>query len=278
MRPSYLFLFSVFLFSVMSASAQPRDRSSFYYLYEDSASLDSGGRLALRETEFRTGYPVWKEPGRVVSLGLRWTQYDFLSSAPPVEDFTAHSLRFPLTAVWPRDAGWSWMANVAPAIRSDFESMTSDDLGISAMVIGTYPWRPELRLSAGAVYGQDFGRSRLFPALGASWTPTPEWQVDLLFPRPRVTYKATPSLTFIAGMEPGGDQWNIDLAGDERDLALSEYRAGLGVEWQFARHFALVAHAGHVFGRELEIRDGRRKESETDIDDTWFARIGLRFL
>ncbi|HMP75616.1 MAG TPA: DUF6268 family outer membrane beta-barrel protein [Kiritimatiellia bacterium] len=271
-----VFLFSVFLFSVFSAQAQPRDRGSFSYLYEGTADIDSGGHLALRELEFRTGYPVWREPHRIISLGLRATRYDFLTSDAVLEDFTTHSLRLPVTAVWPRGGSWSWMAMVAPALRSDFESLSTDDLGLSAMLLATYPWRPDLRLSVGAVYGQDFGRTRLFPALGATWTPSPELSVDLTFPRPRAAYKVSPVLTLTIGIEPGGDQWNIQLDGDSRDLALKEYRAGLGAEWQFARQLALVFQAGHVFGRELELRNERRKISETDIDDTWYARVGLR--
>ena len=276
--PFSVFLFSVIFSSALIAQAQPpRDRATVSYLYEGKASVDSGGHLTLRETEVRTGYPVWREPDRVISLGVRWTRYDFLSTEPAISDFTAHSLRFPVTAVWPRGEGWSWMTMIAPALRSDFESLTSDDLGISAMAIATHPWRPGLRVSAGAVYSQDFGRSRLFPALGAQWMPSADLTVDLMFPRPRLTYKATPTLTVAAGLEPGGDQWNIDLDGDSRDLALSEYRAGVGAEWQAARRFALILQAGHVFGRDLELRDGRRKISETDVDDTWFARVGLRF-
>lgn len=271
-------MIALLLFAVIAANAQPpRERSALVYTYAGSASVEGGGRLALRETELRTGYPVHRAPDQVVTLGLRWTRYDFHASGEGLEDFTAHSLRLPLRGVWPRREGWTWMAMVAPAIRSDLESISSDDFGVSAMAIGTYPWRTNWRISAGAVYGQDFGRSRVFPALGATWTPSDAWTIDLVFPRPRVAYRVNESLLVGVGMEPGGDQWNVELEGVVRDVALKEYRAGAGFEWTPVRNLALQGQVGAVIGRELDARGGGLPRSERDLGETWYARLGLMF-
>ncbi len=259
-----------------SSPAQGRERVAYSYTYEGAAQLEDGGEVSLRETELRTGLPpLWRDDTRMLTLGLRWTQYAFLSNDPAVEDFTAHSIRFPIRAAITSTNDWSWAVILTPAIRSDFDGFSTDDLGFNGLVLATYPWRPAWKVSAGMVYGQNFGKSQFFPALGAVWTPSPAWQVDLMFPRPRVAYVASSNLTLNATVEPGGDEWNINFQGDSRDLGLEEYRAGVGADWKLARNLFLALQGGYVFARNLEVRDGRDREFERDLGDTWFARVGL---
>jgi hypothetical protein len=254
-----------------------RERSAFVYTYEGESDANGTDKIALRETELRTGAPLIRTENLRLIIGLQWTMYDFIASGEETEDFKAHSLRLPFRAVWPRKNDWTWMALVAPAIRSDFESISSDDLGLSALTIGTYPWRPDARISAGAVYSEDFGRSRLFPAIGITWTPSPAWIVDASFPRPRVSYQFNEDLTLMALMEPGGDQWNVELDGVERDIALKEYRAGFGVEWAPVRNILVQAHAGGVFARELDARGGGAPRVDRELGETWYVRLGVIF-
>lgn len=211
----------------------------------------------------------------MLTLGLRWTQYDFLSNDPAVEDFTAHSIRFPIRGALTRSNDWSWAVILTPAIRSDFDGFSTDDLGFNGLALATYPWHPEWKVSVGLVYGQNFGKSQFFPALGAVWAPNPAWQVDLMFPRPRVAYTASSNLTLNATVEPGGDQWNISFQGNSRDLALEEYRAGVGADWKLARNLFVTLQGGYVFARSLEVRDGRDREFDRNLGDSWFARVGL---
>lgn len=262
---------------VLAASAQSaRERSAFTYTHEGPAKTEQGGEIELREVELRTGFPIYRGPSVRVMAGVRWTRYDFSIEEEDLADFTAHSLRFPIRAVGPEKGGWRWMNMIAPAIRSDLESVSSDDLGVSAMSLASRDWARGWRLSLGAVYSQDFGRSRLFPAIGALWT-NEVWTVDVQFPRPRLIYRATDSLSFGVGLEPGGDEWNVELAGTERDVALKEYRAGLGVEWSPVRNLSLQAQAGGVFGREIDVRGGGEPRLERDLDETWYARLALIF-
>lgn len=276
MRGNWLIISSLALAACGDALAQGGERLAYSFTYEDSAGLEGGGDLTLRETELRTGLPpLWRDETHMLTLGLRWTQYDFLSSGETFKDFTAQSIRLPLRGAITRSNDWSWAVILTPALRSDFDGVTSDDIGFNGLVLATYPWSPAWNFSAGLVYGQNFGRSQFFPALGAVWKPDPVWQVDLLFPRPRVAYTATSNLTIQAGVEPGGDEWNINFNGESRDLALTEYKAGAGFEYKLARNLFVAVHAGYVFNRKLEVRDGRRREMENDIADTGFARIGL---
>ena len=145
------------------------------------------------------------------------------------------------------------------------------------LALGSYPVRSNLITVVGLAYSRSFGRDRLFPALGATWIPAPRWQLDLVFPRPRVVYQASERSKYYVGVEPGGDEWNIELPEGSRDLALSEFRGGAGAEWMLTSHLGLVAQGGAVFARDIEVRNGRKKDYEVDLGDTWFARIGLLY-
>lgn len=272
-----LVLIAMFGLLPLSAFAQGRERGGVGYLYEAEAPVEDGGDLALQEYEVRTGLPPWRSGSRMLTLGLRWTAYDFQTTDAELGDFTTHSFRLPIRGALNRSNEWSWSVLVTPALRSDLERVTTDDLGFNGLVLGSYPWRPQVKVTAGLVYGQNFGRSRFFPALGATWLPAPGWQVDLVFPRPRVTYAANSNVVLNATLEPGGDEWNIERNGASRDLALEEYRAGAGLEWTVAGPWVVALQGGYVFDRSLEQRDGRRKEWERDLGDTWFARIGLLY-
>ncbi len=273
-RAAALLLCALPLFAP-GAAAQRRERAGFSYTHEDRAGLSGGGELTLRETEFRSGYPVWRGAGRTLVPGVRWTQYEFDAPAGTAGDTTVYSLRFPIRFAQSSSNGWSGFLLLTPALRTDFESVTGDDLGFNGLAIATRPLNARWSLSGGIVLGQDFGRTRIFPALGATWRPDDAWTVELLFPRPLVRRRAGDRFAWSLSIEPGGDQWNVERPEGNRDLALSEYRAGLGVEWRARPRLLVFAQAGFVFNRELELRDGRRKESDAEVDDTGFVRMGL---
>ena len=274
MRLSYLAL-SLLSFFPLDAPAQRRDRIGFSYTYEGSAGLSDGGTLALRETEFRTGYPVWRKDTSALIPGVRWARYDFLAPDQKLGNKTLYSLRFPIRYTRSSSNAWSVFYLLTPALRTDFESLTSDDLGMNAMAIAVRPLNDHWSLSGGIVYGQDFGRTRIYPALGATWRPDEAWSVELLFPRPRIAYRAGDDVEWQLSLEPGGDQWNVELPRGERDVALSEFRAGLGVDWRVRKQLRLIGQVGAVFNRELESRDGRRRESSVDVEDAAFIRLGF---
>lgn len=271
------FVRSWLLLVLLTCSAVARERGSFSALTEPRASVKGGGQVTLMETRLSSGLPPLRSGNHMVNIGFEWTRYAFAFDDAPFEDFQVDSLGLPVRWGFGPKQGLSGSLIFNPSLRTDFDGITTDDLGLSGLALGRYPWRTNLILSFGAVYARSFGRNRLFPAVGATWNPTPDWQVDLVFPRPRVSYQATDSTQIMVGLEPGGDQWNVRLNDVNRDLALEEFRAGVGVEQSLGGRWALIAHGGSVFGRSLKVYDGRDRESKRDLGDTWFARIGLRY-
>lgn len=277
MRNMKLTFATILLLSCTAALAQNRDRASITLLTEPDARLEDGGRLTLNETKLSVGAPPLRFEKSMINVGFSWTHYQFITEDTQPGDFDVETLGLPLRWGSRSKEGLAGSLILTPSLRTDFDGVTWDDVGVSALALGSCPLGDELTVLFGAGYGQSFGRSRFFPAVGLSWTPAPAWKVDLVFPRPSVRYQVASHLLVYAGMEPGGDEWNVRLTDETRNLALEEYRAGFGLDWKITRHIALLAQAGYVFGRALEIREGSRKESERDIADTGFARIGIAY-
>lgn len=269
------------LATAMTADAQPRrERASFSLNSEAKADLDgeSGDSLALSEVEVSVGYPILRRPDGTLTLGLRYIRSDFDISSARITDFDAVAVNVPLRYTYRGMTNWTWMASLSPGLHTDFDGITSDDIRAAALLIGTRTMSPEWSLSGGLVYNQDFGRSRVFPAIGALWQPDARWRIEALMPRPRVVYSPTESVDAYWLIEPSGDSWNIRLPEGSRNVGLGQWRTGLGLDVRLGRGLALFVQAGWVFDRELEIRDGRDKVDSLDIDDTWSVRAGLRFL
>lgn len=257
--------------------AQQRDRGGFSILTEPGAAVEDGGEVTLIETRFTSGLPPIRSGGRMINIGFEWTHYTFNTKDTQPADFDVESIGIPVRWGFGRKEDWAWSLIFNPSLRTDFDGLTTDDIGLAGLALGRYPWRTNVSVTVGAVYARSFGHDRLFPALGATWNPSPDWQVDVVFPRPRVSYQATASTKLYLGMEPGGDQWNVRLNGQSRDLALEEYRAGAGVDYALVGRWVLSLQGGQVFSRGIKVYDGRDQESKRDLDDTWFARIGLLY-
>lgn len=273
MRPLLITL--LLALTPLLASAQGRDRGSFSMLTEPDAAVEGGGKLDLRESRLTTGLPPIIRGGSMVNIGLEWTHYEFETEGTLPADFTTDSIGLPVRWGFGPRNGLAGSLIFSPSLRTDFDGISMDDVGLAGLALGSYPWRTNVTVIFGAVYSRSFGRDRLFPALGATLTPTTNWQVDLVFPRPRVSYQATEKTKVYLGVEPGGDQWNVHQQGVARDLALEEYRAGGGLEYALRGRLSLALQAGQVFARNVKIYDGRDRESKRDLEDTWFARIGL---
>lgn len=269
----------VLLFALLTftASAQSRDRSAAWALMDADADVEGGGSVAIRETELSTAYPVWRDTERTVTLGLRWTRHAFDFERSDFGDLTAHAIRVPMRLHYRGYSNWTLMAAFTPGLGTDLERLTKEDVTLGVLLLGHYRWSERLTLTAGAVYNQAFGESRAFPAAGLTWQVADALRVEATFPRPRVVYHAAPRLDVYALFEPSGDQWNLRTGEGDRDLALEQYRAGVGIDWGFSDRVNLVVAAGSVFGRNLEWELDGDTLDRRDLDSAWFVRAGLSF-
>jgi hypothetical protein len=204
-----------------------------------------------------------------------------LLDGPTLVDVPGQLYETGVNFLWRKDLNdrWSVLAIVAPMVRSDFEN-TDNALRVFGLGVASWEWIPdELKLQFGVVY-LDRHDIPLLPALGLQWTPTPVWQLDLTFPRPRLAYRlgkdgANHETWAYLGGALGGNTWSVRRAdGSDDQLSLRDYRLVVGVERIVAGGGGLFVESGFVFGRRLEYDS---MPDELDLDEGLVLRGGLSY-
>jgi hypothetical protein len=225
----------------------------------DFKSTDSRTESAsMSELQLSATAPLYLGPeGRLFSgLRLQWNHFDFTGSE--WRDVDTYIIAVPFRAMYDLAEKWTLMGT-----------------------LGMYTLSPKIRLSIGMAYARIFGRDKAFPVAGASWSPTPQWQVSLMYPRPGITYAPTRKLRLFTYVTPAGSEWNIEHRVDGEDqqceFRFKGYRAGLGAEYDLTSFLSLEISGGGVFNRNYDLKDKHADSIiDEDLQDTWFAQIGLR--
>lgn len=232
-------------------------------------------------------YPIYGPPPPMLTFGSSYTSFTSPQDFPLPESL----YDFSLGGTWIRPLTPRWMLRImaSAAYASDLHNNSSDAWQFRGGLFATYQWTKNLNLLVGAFAS---GRDDLpvLPGIGAIWTPTPFWRVDLMMPRPRVSYLLAHSGTrehwiFLAAGLSGGT-WAFE---DDRGQAIlndkltyREFRVALGWESAPPRRSRLIpgrgrkweAQIGYVFGREFEFE---RQPRELSIDSALMLRVGAKF-
>jgi len=263
---------------------------SYYYTFEEQSSFkpDSHGfpydQVLMHETFVQIAFPLCIRPAwRLFSgLDLQWNQFDFQGAGEPrmrSETKNMFSFGIPLRLSVPLPKGWTGAFIAAPAIYSDMDALESDALRFTGMALGSYRWSPQLNLSAGVAYGRIMGREMPFPIAGLTWDPLPEWRINLMFPNPGIIYSPTQRLRCMAIITPSGNEWDVseDFNGKsgDFDLRFRGFRTGLRLEYEITKHLLARCASGLVFHRSYELREDGNKVADADVEETWFAQVGL---
>jgi hypothetical protein len=171
---------------------------------------------------------------------------------------------------------------VTPGVYRDFDQHTDDGLRITSHAAGVWTWTPTAKLVLGASY-LDRSDLNVIPIGGLIWTPTPDWQLDLLFPQPKIWRRLHSSLerdsdaenwVYVAG-EFGDWAWAVRRSNGTLDTA--EYRDArllLGVERKVHGGLNGRLEVGYVFSRKLRYTSG---EGELDPHGAVLLRAGVDF-
>lgn len=184
---------------------------------------------------------------------------------------------------------FSWFPKFSPqlgaelgartGVWSDFKEVNSDSLRVLGRALGVVTVSPQFDVLFGVVY-LDRLRVKMLPAGGVRWRPTPEWDLYLVFPNPKIR-RALPSTGaadwwwYVAG-EYGGGSWTVDRAGTADRVDYNDIRAVLGIEWQTGSQASGHAEIGYAFDRELLFGD-TGDPAKASLDDAVLFRIGLGY-
>jgi hypothetical protein len=154
---------------------------------------------------------------------------------------------------------------VTPGVYRDFDQHTNDGLRVTSHAAGIWTWTPTAKLVLGASY-LDRSDLNVIPIGGLIWTPTPDWQLDLLFPQPKIWRRLHSwgeqardgeDWAYVAG-EFGDWAWAVRRSDGTLDTA--EYRDArllLGVERKVRDGLSGRLEVGYVFSRKLRYTSGQ---------------------
>jgi hypothetical protein len=223
-------------------------------------------------------------PPPLIRTGFGYTRLTAISEPALPEELFEYSIG--LTWIRPVSQRWTVLSMLGAAMATDNENRSSDAWQFRGGVFGIYERNENWKWTFGALAT---GRQDLpvIPAVGVVYTPRPDWRVDLTFPRPRLSYRISETVSreqwVYCGIGFQGDTWAWQRSStlDDR-LTLRDWRVVAG--WEVlpvssgdlprAAGRRLQLEIGYVFARELEF--DYRNESQP-LDDGWMAGLSTRF-
>ncbi len=158
---------------------------------------------------------------------------------------------------------------------SDFEDSAREGVRFPAHAVGIIHMSDAWDWVGGIDY-LDRDDYKILPVAGFSWhSPDfPNWNVDMIFPRPRVDFAMTSSERLYIGGVMGGGTWDIEMPGEVNDvMTYRDFRLVFGLE-QLDRKSISGLELGYVFGRQVSFRT---LPSVTEFDDGFMIRWVNRY-
>ncbi len=258
-----------------------RYKKSFFQLSETEAAwIRPNDGLGVTEINsfLRVAIPLDGTTDNVIALqpGLR----TYLLDGPTVVDVPETLYDAQLSIVWRKKHSERWQTNVwlQPKIRSDFES-SEDNFFFSGGAYARYAWKPNVfDLYLGAFY-LDRDDISVLPAVGFIWSPTPDWRIEALLPRPKIAHRLVrigdcyEKWAYLSGQLGGGSFAVERDAGFTDKVTLRDLRIFLGIESVRPGGAGMFAEVGYVFNRGIEYK---RFEEEYEFDGSLMLRVGMR--
>lgn len=167
---------------------------------------------------------------------------------------------------------------VRTGVWSDFSEVNGDSVRILGRGLAKFRVSPSLEVLVGAVY-LDRVKVKLLPAGGFRLRPNDYWDIDLVFPYPKVRHRlasvGTVDWVHFVAAEYGGGSWTISRTGGADRFDYNDIRISTGLEWENQRQVSGHFEIGVVFDRELVYASGMPAQFSTDT--TFMVRTGVDF-
>lgn len=161
---------------------------------------------------------------------------------------------------------------VTPGYYGDFRTISDETFQVTGWVTGDLQLGPHWSLVGGVAVVRQLQSSWL-PVGGVIWSPTDDWQLEFLIPRPRIARRIHQTEErdvwgYVVG-QFGGGSWAVDDgSGGNQLLSYSDLRlvAGLNVWRSSGREIS--CEIGYVFSRDLALAG----YSMAAPDNTWVVQ------
>jgi hypothetical protein len=250
----------------------------------DPNSNEAEWRVRTSASRVRVGFPPVKTgTSGLLSFGVGFETLRFSYEGPVDPAIAAldafHTVsasafyRKPLSK--PR---WNLQAFFRPAICSDFAALTTRALRIEC---GMFALRelPGGGWSLGLVLLNDFGRPRMFPAVGYEGVVHDRHRFTVRLPT-QLSWSYVGAKKWEAGVAArvSGDNFRIEESGPYRgkNVAYSIFTVGPNVLIRLTTHLRLAAESGMTLYHKFDIREGNHNRRDLDLDNAPFLALSLR--
>ena len=166
-----------------------------------------------------------------------------------------------------------------PSVASDFQRQLNSD-GYNWDGGGYLTWKvdPTLMLVGGAAFW-DRATDRIIPYAGLVWTPDPNWEFRLLFPKSRISVRLGDwqggTVWFYGSAEYNSEAYQVTLDSLNRKdrVELTDYRILMGLANDGGVVNSFI-EGGWILDRQVNFKG---KTADFDIEDGWLVRGGIRF-
>jgi hypothetical protein len=140
------------------------------------------------------------------------------------------------------------------------------------LLIGGYTFDSDITMVGGFAYRFGYQSGALIPIIGMSYQPNEKWKIDLLAPRPGVTYNATRKLKIFAAGDFASDEYELkDRLYGAKVIKYGDYKLMGGIEYLTLPDVKLTGAAGYAFDRHFSFYDGSRQS--ITLDNVPFLRL-----
>jgi len=161
-----------------------------------------------------------------------------------------------------------------PGFYSDFKDLGSDDLRMPSLVLGGYAFDSGITLIGGFGYRFGYKSGQFIPAFGITYQVNDQWRIDLVAPRPGVTYNASRQLKLFVAGDFSSEEYELkDHAQGAKVIKYRDYKVMGGVDYLPGRNVKLSGAVGYAFGRDFLFYDGNRPGMT--LDNVPFVRLSL---
>lgn len=174
---------------------------------------------------------------------------------------------------------WGIDLGAGGGVYSDLDGAAGKGFRVTGRAILVKDLGPRWKVSGGFLY---LGRKNLaaMPIAGVIYTPSDDFKVEILFPRPRVMkrirFDGTREHWVYGGLEVfGGNTWSITQSTGAEDIFIyRDNRLLVGYETKVAGGLATRVEAGYVFTRKVEFEND---PATLDPGGTVMVRAGLTY-
>lgn len=260
-----------------------KSTSEFSYVANSDIKLGSVnlGEIDTTHSRLRYGASFQTSDSYSWRIGMEWERHSFGLPNGSMLPNTLNSIALNLGDSWKVNDKWMLQFEADPGIYSDLEDVGIEDFNAPLSFRALYFHRPNLIWTL-AVIGNIKSEFPIVGGVGVRWLPTDRVTVDILLPRPQISYKLNDKSRIFAGGEFKGGGYRVaenfgtrvgrpDL--NDQDLTYREVRVGAGIDWKITPKISAIVEGGWVIDRRFAFQD---RDLQFNGDGAGFFQIAIK--